>query len=80
MEIARMLPREKLYPGNFTKRDVLQVRAFHAAYRLLHDLPQDERFITAICQTSDEMYEKADKAKIKEWEITYLRKAGRSHY
>ena len=56
-----------------TKRDILQVRAFHVIYRMLSDLPSDERFITAICHTSDDNYEKADKALIKEWEISYLR-------
>ena len=61
-----------------TKRDILQVRAFHVAYRLLSDLTANERFITAICQTCDDKYDKADKAKIKEWEIGYLRKAKRS--
>ena len=64
--------------GNLTRRDILQVRAFHAAYKLLNDLPIEERFTTAICQTSDDMYEKANKAKIKEWEISYLRRAKRN--
>ena len=53
--------------GNLTKLDVLQVRAFHAAYKLLHDLPVNERFITAIAQTSDDMFAKADKVKIEQW-------------
>ena len=64
---------------NLTQRDILQVRAFKAAYKLLYDLPNEERFITAICLTSDEKFEKAEPAKIKEWEIAYLRKAKR-HY
>lgn len=54
-----------------TKRDILQIRAFHAAYKLLHDLSVEERFITAICQTSDDMIAKADKAKIEQWERKY---------
>ena len=44
--------------------EILQVRAFHAAYKLLYDLPAAERFITAICQTSDEKFKEADQAKI----------------
>ena len=54
-----------------TKLDILQVRAFHAVYKLLHDLPPGERLITAICQTSDDMFAKADKAKIEQWELEY---------
>jgi len=56
---------------NLTKMDILQVRAFHAAYKLLHDLPVNERFITAIAQTSDDMFAKADKAKIEQWVLYY---------
>lgn len=53
--------------GILSKLDILQVRAFHAAYKLSHDLPREERLITAICQTSDDMFANADKAKIEEW-------------
>ncbi len=42
-----------------TQRDILQVNAFRAAYKLLKDLPKDERFITAICQTSDDRFAEA---------------------
>lgn len=51
--------------------EILQVRAFHAAYKLLHDLPPAERFITAICQTSDDAFAKADKTLIEQWEQEY---------
>lgn len=57
--------------GRITKLDILQVRAFHAAYKLLHDLSVEERFTTAICQTSDDMFAKADKGKIEQWEREY---------
>jgi len=69
------LKEDNLRGGNLSDRDILQLRAFHASYRLLHDLPKTERFITAICQTCDDMYDKADKAKIAEWKIKYLREA-----
>jgi len=57
--------------AGLTKLDILQVRAFHAAYRLLYDLPVEERFITAICQTSDDAFIMGDKAKIAEWLENY---------
>jgi len=63
-------PKENM--GSFEKQDILQVRAFKTAYRLLSHLPNGERFITAICQTSDDLLAKADRAKVKEWEIGYL--------
>ena len=53
--------------------EILQVRAFHAAYKLLYDLPPEERLITAICQTSDDKFEKADQALIEQWEREYLK-------
>ena len=80
MCIARMQKMKELlttkrkrfrFPGNFTSRDILQIRAFHAAFKLLHDLTPDMRFVTAICQTSDDMFKMADKDKILEWEREY---------
>lgn len=53
--------------------EILQVRAFHAVYKLLYDLPPAERFITAICQTSDDMFAKADQSLIEQWEREYLK-------
>jgi hypothetical protein len=53
--------------------EILQVRAFHAAYKLLYDLPPAERFLTAICQTSDDAFEKADSTLIAQWEREYLK-------
>lgn len=49
----------------------IHIRAFFAAYKLLKDLSPEERFLTAICQTSDDMFKKADKARIEQWELEY---------
>lgn len=65
------LDKNDIKSSNVTKRDILRLRAFHAAYKLLHHLSIVERFLTAICQTSDDMFKKADKAKIKQWELEY---------
>jgi hypothetical protein len=59
------------------KRDILQVRAFMAIYKANSDMPKTERFVHAICATSDDVFNRASPAKIKEWEIGYLRKAKR---
>lgn len=77
-EENKMLKRFIRNSGNkkmiFTKRDILQVRAFHVAYRLLKELPVNERFITAICQTSDDRFKNANPALIAEWDIKYGRR------
>ena len=57
-----------------SKRDILQVRAFHAAYKLNHHLPKTERFVQSICETSDELFNIADRTKVKEWELSYYKR------
>jgi len=42
-----------------SKRDRLQVGAFQARFRLLSDVSPDERFLTAICETSDHRFDEA---------------------
>ena len=41
------------------QRKFLQLNAFHAAHKLLHDLPSTERFVTAIVQSSDDLFDEA---------------------
>ncbi len=57
--------------------DRLQVRAFYAAHKLLSHLPKEERFLTAICQTSDERYAIAKKENpelVKQWIMSNSRR------
>ena len=56
------------------QRDALQVAAFKSIYKARSDLPKEERFLYAICATCDEVFDRAPRALIKEWQITYARK------
>ena len=63
-----------------SKRDLLQVAAFHLRYKLLSrqeeyaDRP-DLLFIQAICETSDDKFAEADPKLIEQWIKKYSAKA-----
>ena len=60
----------------FSKRDLLQVAAFHLRYRLLSQQEEyagkpDLLFIQTICETSDDRFAEANPELIEEWIKTY---------
>lgn len=57
-----------------TPKDRLSLRAFHAFYRMLYDLPNDERFLKAICYSSDEALSRAPRTLINKWIKKYSRR------
>lgn len=50
-----------------TPTDRMQVAAFFASYKMLYHLSKEERFLTAICLTSDDRLRDADPALVDEW-------------
>ncbi len=53
-----------------TEKDRIQVAAFRCAYKLGCDLSLEERLLRAICQTSDEAFDRKtheDKQKMREY-------------
>lgn len=65
------LAKKEVKSSNIKRVDRIRIKAFYAAYKLLYDLPAIERLVMAIVQTSNDMFAKADKAKIRQWELEY---------
>jgi len=50
-----------------TPTDRMQVAPFFAVYKMLYHLSKEERFLTAICQTSNDRLEDADLTLVEQW-------------
>ena len=54
--------------NQLTTRDRLHLRAFHAFYNQFDELPTDERFLKAICLSSDEALGRANQGPlVRKW-------------